>query len=154
MLILGYGNPDRGDDAAGALTVTKLRELGVPAEEFSGDGIGLLETWSASEDVIVIDAMVSGGEPGSIRAWEDPARSMEGGYSLCSTHGIGIADAVRLGGVLGRLPGRLTIFGIEAAQFERGAEPSPAVAAAAAGLAAKIAADRGGAEARSNRGSP
>lgn len=141
MLILGYGNPARGDDAAGPLTARKLRELGVPAEEFGGDGIELLETWSASEDVIVIDAMVSGGEPGSIHAWEDPARSMEGGQSLCSSHGIGIAEAVRLGSGLGRLPARLRIFGIEGAEFDAGAAVTDAVAAAAAKLAGRIAAE-------------
>jgi hydrogenase maturation protease len=141
VLILGYGNPDRGDDAAGPLTVRKLRELGVPAEEFGGDGLDLLETWGASEDVVVIDAMVSGGEPGSIRAWEDPARSMEGGYRLCSTHGIGIAEAVRLGTVMGRLPGRLRIYGIEGSRFDVGAPPSQAVIQAANQLAVRLAAE-------------
>jgi hydrogenase maturation protease len=141
MLILGYGNPERGDDAAGHVAVRRLRALGIQAEEFRGDGLDLLETWSASEDVIVIDAMVSGGEPGSIRAWEDPARSMEGGYSLCSTHGIGIAEAVRLGSVMGRLPRRLRIYGIEGAEFEVGKGPSPVVVAAAEELARRIAAE-------------
>jgi hydrogenase maturation protease len=139
VLILGYGNPDRGDDAAGSLTVLKLRELGIPAEDFRGDGLDLLETWGASADVVVIDAMVSGGEPGSIRAWEDPARSMEGGYRLCSTHGIGIAEAVRLGTVIGRLPARLRIYGIEGSRFEVGVAPSPAVIRAAVELATRLA---------------
>lgn len=121
--------------------VRRLRELGFEAEEFSGNGIDLLDTWGASDNVIVIDAMVSGGEPGTVRTWEDPARSMDGGSGLCSTHGIGIEEAVRLGAVLNRLPARLRIYGIEAAHFNPGAEPSPAVRAAACELAERIAAN-------------
>ena len=40
MLILGCGNPDRSDDAAGVLVVRRLRELGIHADEFGGDGAG------------------------------------------------------------------------------------------------------------------
>jgi Ni,Fe-hydrogenase maturation factor len=36
--IIGCGNAERGDDAAGLLLVRRLRELGVDAHEHSGEG--------------------------------------------------------------------------------------------------------------------
>ena len=55
-------------------------------------------------------------------AW---ARTGRGG-----THAFGLAAAVELARVLGRLPGRVTVVGVEAGSFEPGAPLSPAVAAA------------------------
>jgi len=46
VLILGCGNPDRSDDAAGILVARRLRELGIPAEEFIGDAPELIDAWS------------------------------------------------------------------------------------------------------------
>jgi hydrogenase maturation protease len=44
-----------------------------------------------------------------------------------STHDLGLADIVELGRVLGRLPPRLVILGIEVADCAPGAGLSPAV---------------------------
>ena len=70
MLILGCGNPDRSDDAAGVLVARRLRELGIPAEEFGGDAPALIDAWSGWADVIVVDAMKSGASPGTIKIWD------------------------------------------------------------------------------------
>ncbi len=48
---------------------------------------------------------------------------------------MGLAEAVELARALGRLPARLVVYGIEAASFETGAEPSAAVRAAAESVA-------------------
>ena len=52
-------------------------------------------------------------------------------FASASTHALGLAEAVELARALERLPPRLLVFGIEAASFETGAEPSAAVRAAA-----------------------
>jgi len=44
-----------------------------------------------------------------------------------SSHAFGLASAVSLARVLGRLPRSLTIYGIEGADFEHGADLTPAV---------------------------
>jgi hydrogenase maturation protease len=41
-----------------------------------------------------------------------------------STHAFGLADAIELARVLNRLPRKLAIYGIEAAQFDAGTQPS------------------------------
>ncbi len=43
MMIIGCGNSDRSDDAAGLLVARRLRELGIDARELSGDMLGLLD---------------------------------------------------------------------------------------------------------------
>lgn len=55
-----------------------------------------------------------------------------------STHTFGVAEAIELGRVLGRLPASLVIYGIEAGRFDQGAEPQPAVLAAVERVAQEI----------------
>jgi hydrogenase maturation protease len=48
----------------------------------------------------------------------------------CTTHAFGVAEAVELARVLGRLPHRLSIYGIEGRKFDLGSAPSLEVALA------------------------
>ena len=58
-----------------------------------------------------------------------------------STHAIGIADTIELARALGRLPGRVRVYGIEAGGFETGASLTPAVESAVAFLVKDVLAD-------------
>jgi hydrogenase maturation protease len=131
MLIIGCGNPDRGDDAAGILVARRLRQLGLDALEHTGDGFALLDLWNGIEEVILVDAMVSGGNPGAVSVWDPGAtpRCSTNDYR-CSTHVYGPSEAIELARVLGRLPPRMRIYGIEASQFQPGAPVSREVLAA------------------------
>ena len=125
--IIGCGNLDRSDDAAGILAARALRERGFDAIEHEGDGFALLELWHGSDDVILIDATVSGRPPGAIWIWDPSEHSADPETYRCSTHVFGPAQAIELGRAVGRLPARLRIYGIEAADFSRGGTPSPEV---------------------------
>jgi hydrogenase maturation protease len=129
-LILCVGHHLRGDDAVGAAVADRLRELNVPARWLLGDAADLLGAWSPADDVIVVDAVVTGATPGTLHRWNGFEVPLERLQSSASTHGFGIAEAIGLGRVLNRLPKSLTLLGIEAAQFELGAPISPAVASA------------------------
>ncbi len=138
MLILGCGNEDRSDDAAGLLVVRRLRQLGIDAREQAGDAAALIEAWQGAAEVIVIDAVVSGAAPGQISCWDAISAPLAGARFSCSTHDLGLAEAVELARVLGRLPPKLTIYGIEGSCFDRGAPPSRPVAEAAEQLARRL----------------
>ena len=141
-MIIGCGNADRGDDRAGLLVARRLRALGVDAQEHSGEAAGLLEAWKtvpAGQPVIVVDTVVTGSPPGSIFRWDASAAPLSMESLRCSTHGFGVAEAVELARVLGKLPHELLIYGIEGARFEMGAEPSPEVLLAVGDLADRIA---------------
>ena len=127
MLIIGCGHPDCGDDAAGLLVARRLRQMGLPAVEASGEATGLMSCWKGETEVILVDATFSGAPPGTIQVWDAGQAPLVRGRFRCSTHGLGVAEAIELSRALGSLPPRLRIYGIEGKRFEPGASPSPEV---------------------------
>lgn len=125
-LVIGCGNRDRGDDAAGLIVAGKLRRLGVNAVDCSGETSTLLELWRTASDVIVVDSVATGAPPGTIHMW-DVARLTVPRKSGRSTHGLGLAHAIDLARALHRLPGRLLVVGIEARNLEIGSHLSQEV---------------------------
>jgi hydrogenase maturation protease len=130
--VIGVGNPDRGDDAAGLLVVRELAHR-LPATieviECRGDQTRLLEAWRGATVVVVVDAMQTGLEPGTVHVL-DPASAPLLGHPELSDHGFGLAAAIELGRALHNLPERLVILGIEGADFDAGALVSTEVRAA------------------------
>src|SRR6516164_7057322 len=124
MLIIGCGNRQRSDDEARILVAEKLREVGIRADTCAGQAADLIEAWTGADDVIVVDVVVTGAPVGTVRTW-DARQALISGKAPASTHGLGVAEAIDLARVLGRLPTRLQIYGIEGQRFEHGAEISP-----------------------------
>lgn len=148
-LLIGLGNELRGDDAAGLLVARAACERehdGIEIVEAGGEPIDLLAAWEAAAATVVADAVRSGAEPGAIHRLDAAAGPLPAPFAAPSTHALGLAEAVELGRALGRLPPRLTVFGIEGATFTAGAEPTPAVLAAVAAVAAAAIAELGGRE--------
>ncbi len=103
MRIIGCGNSDRADDGAGLLVARRLRELGFDAIEHSGDGFALLDLWHGSDDVVLVDALVSGAKPGAVTVWDPETQPAAAPAFCCSTHAFGPAEAIELGRALGRV---------------------------------------------------
>ena len=141
MLILACGNRDRADDAAGLLVAERLRELSIDAEECAGEAPDLMEAWSAADDVIVVDCVMTGVPAGTVHLWDasHPLTFKSSG----STHGFGLGEAIELARSLRRLPARLRIYGIEGKNFEIGGTVSTEVKRGVAEVVNKIAADVG-----------
>lgn len=72
MLIIGCGNRQRSDDGAGILVAERLRELGIGAD--IGEAADLIEAWKDADDVIVVDAVVTGAPVGTVQAWDGGSR--------------------------------------------------------------------------------
>jgi len=81
--------------------------------------------------VVVLDAAVSGSPPGTIHRIKASDGPIPKDLARCSSHGMGLAEAVELAKTLGRLPQRLIIYAVEAAGFQAGAELSTEVALSA-----------------------
>jgi hydrogenase maturation protease len=138
--VVGLGNAMRGDDAVGLAVARRLRELVPEADviERSGEPAGLIDVLGEdARDVVLVDAVSSGGEPGAVHRFDASARALPE-VASASTHGLGLAEAIELGRALGRLPERLVVYGIEGASYELGAPLSPAVARAAETVAAEL----------------
>ncbi len=132
LRIIGCGNLDRGDDAAGLLVARRLREICVEIPkveiiEESGDSFSLMDCWIGFEHVILVDATAPHGTPGQVQAWNANADKLPENVFPCSTHAFGVREAVELARVLNRLPQTLRIYGIEGKRFSFGALLSPEV---------------------------
>ena len=135
-LVLGVGNTDRGDDGAGIQVVRRLRGKGRALEV--RDCSNLVTLWADEQDVTVVDATISGARPGTITRFDGLTDELPSG-AFRSTHSFGLAESVELGKALGRLPRRLTIYGIEAGSLTHGEPLSSQVRSAVEKLAAALA---------------
>jgi len=124
VLVIGCGHPDCGDDAAGLLVARRLRELGLAAAECSGEATSLMACWEGEPEVILVDAVMTGAPVGTLQVWDGARTPFMRGRFRCSTHGLGVAEAIELARALGRLPARLRIYGIEGRAFVPGTAPS------------------------------
>ena len=138
MLIVCCGNADRGDDGAGPLVARRLGQLGVQALVTSGEASELLDAWEGHDEVVVVDAVVTGAAAGTVSTWEGRPTGLRPRAGL-SSHGLGLAEALDLASALDRLPRCLRLYGIEGARFEPGAAPSWAVLTAVERVASRIA---------------
>ncbi|NNE08019.1 MAG: hydrogenase maturation protease [Gemmatimonadetes bacterium] len=140
MLVIGVGNEIRGDDAAGLLVARRIRERNpsLSVIESSADPMTLMEAWSEESEVVLIDAVESGGTPGELHRHEAHERALPVDFFHCSTHSFGVAEAVEFARNLDRLPSRLTVFGIEGRSFSAGGDVSESVLSAIESLARAI----------------
>jgi hydrogenase maturation protease len=128
-IVIGLGNPDRGDDAVGVLVarLVAAERLDVLTLEFD-DPSDALDAWESGDTVIVADAISSGGKPGDLHVIDVVARKLPAGnWSAGGTHALGLAAVLELARSLDLLPGRLVVVGVEAGQFDHGAPLSEAV---------------------------
>jgi hydrogenase maturation protease len=138
MRIICCGNPERGDDGAGALVARRLRDIGIEAETRTGEASELLEAWRGADHVVVVDAVETGAPAGTVWMWDGRQANFPAREST-STHGLGLAEAITLARVLDRLPERLGVYGIEGRRFEPGSEVSPEVKLAVEEVVRRIA---------------
>jgi len=138
-LVIGVGNDWRGDDGAGPAVVGRLGCCPlVTVLRHGGDGADLIEVWQDAARVILIDAVRSGAAPGTVHRVDAGAVDLPAHWRFCSSHHIGVAEAIALARVLGRLPRHLVIYGIEGENFALGTGLSPAVARAVETVAGEI----------------
>lgn len=134
ILIIGVGNEYRSDDAIGLLVVRALQARKLPNTsviEATGEGTALLEAWKGAEAVILVDAVTSRAPAGTIHQLDAQSGPISPELFSLSTHAFSVAEAVELARVLGDLPQRLTIYGIEGKHFVAGMGLSPEVERAA-----------------------
>jgi hydrogenase maturation protease len=143
MIVLCIGNPQRGDDAAGQAVARALRASLVDAEiiEEEGEATRVLARLEGADAAYIVDACVSGAEPGDIRRYDVSAGPLPRAAFGASTHGFGLAEALELARALGVLPSRCVVYAIEGETFDVGASLSPAVAAAVGKIADQLRAD-------------
>jgi hydrogenase maturation protease len=163
--VIGCGNPDVGDDAAGIIAVAAARPalLRLPDVDVVERATPLqaIHLFDGARAVVLVDALrepTGGRAPGTlVRSDVGPSGVLSPDVrTSLSSHGFGIAEAVALAGVIGDRPS-IVLLGVEAAVAAAGVSLSPKVSAAMPELVRSIVAEaralRSEAERRSADGS-
>lgn len=136
--VLAVGNRFAGDDGVGPFVLDAVRDelpANVVARELDGEPARLLDAWDGLDAVVLVDAACSGAPVGTVHrvvavtaSEPPPARSADGTVVAItlpaaprSTHGAGVAQALGLGRILGRLPAEVVVIGVEGTRFSPGA---------------------------------
>jgi len=137
------GSAYRRDDGAGPAVADEVARLvsGVTHLGPLADPLDLLGLWDGAELAVVVDAVRSGAEPGTVRVIDlDRAGAGAGaGPGPTSTHGISVAGALRLARAVGNAPRRVVVVGVEGDDFSQGLGLTPAVGRAVPGAARAVA---------------
>ena len=144
MVVIGVGNEYRRDDGAGLAVVISLRDRVPPGVDLvltDGEPTRLIEAWAGAEVAVVVDAVrADPPRPGRVHRFELD-RALTGATRTASSHGFGLDDAIQLALALDRMPGRLVVHAIEAADLGQGAGLTPPVAAAVDEVASAVLSD-------------
>lgn len=140
-LVIGVGNPGRGDDGAGRAVARLLAERAAPGlvvRESSGEATSLMETWVGFDDVVLVDACRGAGPPGSMHVFQSDEVDRIASLRHASSHSMGVAAAIGLARALGTLPARLVVYGVEVRDTAEGEGLSPEVDAGVRRLADRL----------------
>jgi len=143
-LIVGVGNPLRGDDGVGPAVVRCLKDAGFAHArllESKGEPAALMAAWQDADLVVLIDAAASGAAPGTIHRFDATNDPLPPALAACSSHALGLGEAIKLARALGQLPARLIVYAVEGADFAIGATLSAPVSRAVAPLLARLEAE-------------
>jgi hydrogenase maturation protease len=121
-LILGIGNPLRGDDGLGSAVIEWLHEHKLPAQVLAAEGgtagLDLVTLLTGYRRAIIVDAAEVGRAPGDWLRYTLDAVQLKERESKLSLHAAGLAEALALGAALGTLPAEVIIYGVQPAQLD------------------------------------
>lgn len=152
-LIIGLGNPLRGDDAIGVRVAQMLATQPLPpgVEVIDGGtlGLGIVNLIEGWQRVVFVDAADVGRSPGEfVRFTLDEAQLLgepderdANSEQHLSIHAAGLGDALLLAQALKTLPDEVIIFGVQPANLGWDSMLSPQVEATLPSLVAAVLAE-------------
>lgn len=129
-IVIGVGNPVIADDALGLAAARRVRRQlggrsGVAVAQVYSGGMELMEAMAGYDRAFVVDAIVSGGRPGTI--YRLGVEQLAATRNSCTTHNGSLAAALELGRLSGlKLPSKVQIWAVEAddvSTFREGLTP-------------------------------
>ena len=143
IVVIGVGNEFRRDDGIGPEVVSRLRGRtpdGVRLVTSDGEPTRMIEAWNGASLAVVIDAVLTippSPFPGRLRRIVVD-RALGAEARPVSSHGLSLGESIALAQALDRMPERLIVHAVEAADVGFGVGLTPAVAAAADALTAAV----------------
>lgn len=137
-LLIGLGSA-HGDDQIGLLVADEIkRRVGQAIDvQFASSPAAMLDHLDSRERVVICDACISSGPPGTLHRWNWPTTELQSSR-FTGSHDVTLPAALDLADELGRLPREVTIWGIAIGAAQPGTEMSPALAAAAPAIVEQI----------------
>jgi hydrogenase maturation protease len=147
ILVIGLGNPLRGDDGVGVRVVEALRtcSLSPDVEVVDGgtQGLGIVPLMEGRERLILIDAANMGTAPGQFVRFGPGHVNLLGNDRQLSVHSAGLREALQLAQALRVLPEDVVIFGVQPEHLDWDANLSRTVEANLPPLIAAVVAEIG-----------
>lgn len=132
IVVIGIGNPYRGDDAIGWAVVEALsKKSAIHTLKLRGDIVELMDVFVKYPSVYIVDACSSDKDPaGTFQRIDVHRQPLWVENNQTSTHGFSVSQAVALAKNLDELPARLIIYAISGDNFSMCEKISPPVAQA------------------------
>jgi hydrogenase maturation protease len=132
ILILGLGNLLLRDEGLGVRALERLaaaHDLPEQVQTLDGGTLGLtlLPFLEGKSHLLVLDAVQTGGPPGTLTRL-DVGDLSRGFFLKMSAHQTGLPELLALGDLQGCLPPHIVVCGMQPALIEWGVELSPPVA--------------------------
>lgn len=141
-VVIGFGNPLMGDDAAGLHVLAHLAGMMMPPDvELMDGGVSSLEALSDARraaEIIIVDAMTGQGHPGELYTVVPEDLGTLVAADQFSLHQFSLTEAIYLVRQLGSMP-PIRIYGIEPGCMAMGIGLSEPVAEAVKQAAVRIA---------------
>ncbi|GFO56506.1 membrane protein [Geomonas sp. Red276] len=145
VLVMGIGNLLLQDEGAGVRVVEEFgrRFLPIPGVHVldgGTSGIELLSYLSGRDALILLDVVRGGLPAGAVSRYEGDAVPALFQQKI-SPHQLGISDLLATARLMGELPAKVVLFGIEPCSIETGVELTPKVAESVSLVAELVAAE-------------
>lgn len=131
IIIVGIGNPYRGDDAAGWAVIDGLKERAGSAVKLvkqRGDIAELIDIFAHHKSVYLVDACRTGDLVGTWQRIDVHKQSIMEDNPQTSTHGFSLYQAISLAKNLDQLPNKLILYAINSIHYNIADGLSPPVA--------------------------
>ncbi len=131
IIVVGIGNPYRGDDAAGWAVIDGLMEIVgsvIKLVKERGDIADLIDIFSRYKSVYLIDACLSSELIGTWQRIDVNKQPIVEKNVQASTHGFSVCQAISLAKNLDQLPNKLILYAINGDNYSVSNALSPSVA--------------------------
>lgn len=142
MKIIAVGNSLYGDDGVGEAVLKALTDIpeleNVDLIDGATDALGLIDYFTDTDHVIIIDAARMDKEPGTVQVFNSDRVDLMIKTDHLSLHGISLAETFEIAKLAEAHPKKITIVGIEPEQLQVAAGLSKPVAKAVPVVVSKI----------------
>jgi hydrogenase maturation protease len=115
--VIAVGNDLYGDDGIGNAVLQALEQIpdmkNIELIDGATDALGLIDHFSETDHVIIVDAAQMGEKPGTVKVFGKEEVKLKIKMDNLSVHGISLAETFEIGQAVDSLPKKITIIGIE-----------------------------------------